>query len=131
MTALDSSTPIVPMSTVLPIAPSQRLPLIHHALREARVAFVELRYEGRGTTGEYTLTLQDRHHGDSVWNRVEQSTQQRLMGFLWQLVLLRYPLWDQGAGSFGVLAWDVRADCLRHFHHERCVEVKTSLIEGL
>jgi hypothetical protein len=131
VTRAAASTPIVPVPEALPIAPSQRLPLIHHTLREAQVAYVELRYEGRGMTGGYTLRLQDPHRCDRVWDRVDQPTQQALMGFLWQLVLLRYPLWDQGPGSFGVLAWDVRADHIRHFHHERTIEVKTSLIEGL
>jgi hypothetical protein len=131
MTPSVKLSPIIPSPIVLPIAPSQRLPLLHHALREAHVAYVELRYEGRGTTGGYTLRLQDPHRCDSLWNRVDQPTQQALTGFLWQLVLLRHPLWDQGPGSFGVLAWDVRADSIRHFHHERISDVKTSLIEGL
>lgn len=131
MTARRTPTPIVPLACVLPVTPSQRLPLIHHALCDAQVAHVELRYEGRGGVGGFSLRLQDVHCRDRVWDRVDPATQQSLTGFLWQLVVLRCPQWDQNAGSFGVIAWDVRADHIRHFHHERIIEVKTSLIEGL
>src|ERR1700731_379137 len=48
-------------SGAAPIAPSQRLPLIAHTLREARVAIAELRYEGRGGLGGFITELHDRH----------------------------------------------------------------------
>jgi len=131
MTPTRTPMPVVPLPSVLPVTPSQRLPLIHHALCEAQVAYVELRYEGRGGMGGFSLRLQDAHGLDRVWDRVDPPTRQSLTGFLWQLVVVRCPQWDHNAGSFGVIAWDVRADRIRHFHHERLIEVKTSLIEGL
>jgi hypothetical protein len=122
---------IVPVPNALPITPSQRLPLIDHALREAKVMYVEFRYEGRGGTGGYAMEFQDRHRQPSRYGLVEEPLKQQLNGFLWQLVLRRHPTWDQGPGSFGVITWDIRADLIRHFHHQRIIDVKTSLIEGL
>src|ERR1700731_2052206 len=52
---------LTPASNGVPIAPSQRLPLIAHTLREARVAIAELRYEGRGGLGGFITELHDRH----------------------------------------------------------------------
>jgi hypothetical protein len=126
-----SSDLIVPVPNVSPITPSQRLPLIWHALREAGVMYVECRYEGRGGTGGYVLEYQDRHRKPTFFSIVAEQIQQQLTGFLWQLILRRYPTWDEGPGSFGVLTWDLRADRIRHFHHQRIIDVKTSLVEGL
>ena len=130
MTSFGHCDP-VRVPNVSAITPSLRLPLIEHALRQVEVLYVELRYEGRGATGGYVVQFQDRHKQDSRWQHVEINIKQQLTGFLWQLVLGRYPNWDQGPGSFGVVSWDVRADCIQHFHHQRRIDVKTSLIEGL
>jgi hypothetical protein len=115
----------------VPIAPSQRLPLIAHTLREARVAIAELRYEGRGGLGGFITELHDRHRLKTLGHSVDERTVQQLTGFLWQLVLRRQPSWNENAGSFGVVTWDLKTDLIRHVHHRRIVEVKTSLIEGL
>ena len=115
----------------VPIAPSQRLPLIAHTLREARVAIAELRYEGRGGLGGFITEFHDRHRLTTVGHSVDQRIAQQLTGFLWQLVLRRQPRWNENAGSFGVVTWDLKTDLIRHAHHQRIVEVKTSLIEGL
>ena len=114
-----------------PVAPSQRLPLIAHMLREARVAFAELRYEGRGGLGGFITEFHDRHRLKSLGQSVDDRITQQLTGFLWQLVLRRNPGWDENAGSFGVVTWDLKSDLIRHVHLERSVQVKTSLIEGL
>ena len=114
-----------------PMTPSRRLPLIHSALQQAEVMYVELVYEGCGATGGYVIAYQDRHKRDSRGPFLAPDIQQSLTGTLWALVRRRHPLWDQGAGSFGVIYWDVRADRLQHYHHQRIVDVKTSLIEGL
>lgn len=114
-----------------PIAPSQRLPLIAHTLREARVGVAELRYEGRGGLGGFIMELHDRHRLKSLSQSVDDRIAQQLTGFLWQLVLRRNPRWNENAGSFGVVTWDLKSDLIRHVHHERIVQVKTSLIEGL
>ena len=53
-------------SDASPIAPSQRLPLIAHTLREARVAIAELRYEGRGGLGGFITEFHDRHRQKSL-----------------------------------------------------------------
>ena len=118
-------------SGALPIAPSQRLPLIAHTLREARVAIAELRYEGRGGLGGFITEFHDRHRLTTLGHSVDQRIAQQLTGFLWQLVLRRQPSWNENAGSFGVVTWDLKTDLIRHAHHQRIVEVKTSLIEGL
>ena len=118
-------------SGALPIAPSQRLPLIAHTLREARVAIAELRYEGRGGLGGFITEFHDRHRLTTLGHTVDERTVQQLTGFLWQLVLRRQPRWNENAGSFGVVTWDLKTDLIRHVHHRRIVEVKTSLIEGL
>ena len=70
-----------------PIAPSQRLPLIAHTLREARVAIAELRYEGRGGLGGFITEFNDRHRLKSLGQSVDDRITQQLTGFLWQLVL--------------------------------------------
>jgi hypothetical protein len=114
-----------------PIAPSQRLPLIAHTLREARVGVAELRYEGRGGLGGFITEFHDRHRLKSLFQSVDERIAQQLTGFLWQLVLRRNPDWNENAGSFGIVTWDLKSDLIRHVHHERIVEVKTSLIEGL
>ncbi len=114
-----------------PITPSQRLPLIAHTLREACVGVAELRYEGRGGLGGFITELHDRHRLKSLSQSVDARIAQQLTGFLWQLVLRRNPGWNENAGSFGVVTWDLKSDLIRHVHHERIVEVKTSLIEGL
>jgi hypothetical protein len=114
-----------------PVAPSQRLPLIAHTLREARVAFAELRYEGRGGLGGFITEFHDRHRLKSLGQSVDDRITQELTGFLWQLVLRRNPGWHENAGSFGVVTWDLKSDLIRHVHHERSLQVKTSLIEGL
>jgi hypothetical protein len=114
-----------------PIAPSQRLPLIAHTLREARVAIAELRYEGRGGLGGFITELHDRHRLRSLSQSVDDRIIQQLTGFFWQLVLRRNRNWNENAGSFGVVTWDLKSDLIRHVHHQRIVEVKTSLIEGL
>ena len=67
----------------------------------------------------------------SLSQSVDDRIAQQLTGFLWQLVLRRNPRWNENAGSFGVVTWDLKSDLIRHVHHERIVEVKTSLIEGL
>ena len=113
------------------IAPSQRLPLIAHTLREARVAIAELRYEGRGGLGGFITEFHDRHRLKSLGQSVDDRITQQLTGFLWQLVLRRNPGWNENAGSFGVVTWDLKSDLIRHVHHERSLQVKTSLIEGL
>ena len=118
-------------SGALPIAPSQRLPLIAHTLREARVAIAELRYEGRGGLGGFITEFHDRHRLTTLGHSVDERTVQQLTGFLWQLVLRRQPSWNENAGSFGAVTWDLKTDLIRHVHHRRIVEVKTSLIEGL
>jgi hypothetical protein len=114
-----------------PIAPSQRLPLIAHTLREARVAIAELRYEGRGGMGGFITEFHDRHRLKSLSQAIDQRMAQQLTGFLWQLVLRRNPSWSENSGSFGVVTWDLNSDLIRHVHHQRIVDVKTSLIEGL
>jgi hypothetical protein len=114
-----------------PIAPSQRLPLIAHTLREARVAIAELRYEGRGGMGGFITEFHDRHRLKSLSQAIDQRMAQQLTGFLWQLVLRRNPSWSENAGSFGVVTWNLNSDLIRHVHHQRIVDVKTSLIEGL
>ena len=131
MNATQVQDSIVPLPNVLPVSPSQRMPLIEHALRQAQVMYVELRYEGRGGIGGYAVQFQDGHKQDVRWKFVEINAKQQLTGTLWQLVLARHPPWDRGPGSFGVVCWDVRADTIKHFHHERIIDVKTSLIEGL
>lgn len=115
----------------VPIAPSQRLPLIAHTLREARVAIAELRYEGRGGLGGFITEFHDRHRLTALGHRVDERTVQQLTGFLWQLVLRRQPGWNENAGSFGVVTWNLKTDLIRHVHHQRIMEVKTTLIEGL
>jgi len=112
----------------VPIAPSQ---LIAHTLREARVAIAELRYEGRGGLGGFITEFHDRHRLTTLGHSVDQRIAQQLTGFLWQLVLRRQPSWNENAGSFGAVTWDLKTDLIRHVHHRRIVEVKTSLIEGL
>ena len=120
-----------PASSGAPIAPSQRLPLIAHTLREARVGIAELRYEGRGGMGGFITEFHDRHRLKSLSHSIEERIAQQLTGFLWQLVLRRQPNWNDHAGSFGVVTWDLKTDLIRHVHHQRIVEVKTTLIEGL
>jgi hypothetical protein len=114
-----------------PIAPSQRLPLIAHALREARVGIAELRYEGRGGMGGFITEFHDRHRQRSLSHLIDGPIVQQLTGFLWQLVLGRQPSWNDHAGSFGVVTWNLKTDLIRHAHHQRNVEVKTTLIDGL
>jgi hypothetical protein len=114
-----------------PIATSQRLPLIAHTLREAHVAIAELRYEGRGGLGGFITELHDRHRLKSLCQSVDERISQQLTGFLWQLVLRRNEGWSDGAGSFGVVTWDLQTDLIRHVHHQRVMEVKTTLVEGL
>jgi hypothetical protein len=114
-----------------PIAPSQRLPLIAHTLREARVGIAELRYEGRGGMGGFITELHDRHRTKSLSHSIDERAAQQLTGFLWQLVLSRHPSWSDSAGSFGVVTWNLKTDLMRHVHHQRIMEVKTTLIEGL
>ena len=72
-----------------PIAPSQRLPLIAHTLREARVAIAELRYEGRGGMGGFITEFHDRHRQKSLSYSIDERIAQQLTGFFWQLVLRR------------------------------------------
>ena len=114
-----------------PIAPSQRLPLIAHALREARVGIAELRYEGRGGMGGFITEFHDLHRQKSLIHSFDEHIAQQLTGFLWQLVLRRQPSWNDHAGSFGVVTWNLKTDLIRHAHHQRNVEVKTTLVEGL
>ncbi len=114
-----------------PIAPSQRLPLIAHTLREARVAIAELRYEGRGGMGGFITEFHDRHRQKSLSYSIDERIAQQLTGFFWQLVLRRQPSWNDHAGSFGVVTWDLKTDLIRHVHHQRHVEVKTTAIDGL
>jgi hypothetical protein len=114
-----------------PIAPSQRLPLIAHTLREARVAIAELRYEGRGGMGGFITEFHDRHRQKSLSRSFDEHVAQQLTGFLWQLVLRRNPSWSDSAGSFGVVTWNLKTDLIRHVHHQRIMEVKTTLVEGL
>ena len=127
----DASTLPLAGGDGAPIAPSQRLPLIAHTLREARVAIAELRYEGRGGLGGFITEFHDRHRLKSLGQSVDDRITQQLTGFLWQLVLRRNPGWNENAGSFGVVTWDLKSDLIRHVHHERSLQVKTSLIEGL
>src|ERR1700730_8848213 len=114
-----------------PIAPSQRLPLIAHVLREARVGIAELRYEGRGGMGGFIMELHDRHRLKSLGHLIDQPIAQQLTGYMWQLVLRRQPNWNDHTGSFGVVTWNLKTDLIRHVHHQRIMEVKTTLIEGL
>jgi hypothetical protein len=114
-----------------PIATSQRLPLIAHALREAHVEIAELRYEGRGGLGGFITELHDRHRTKSLTHAVDSRVAQQLTGFLWQLVLRRNESWSDGSGSFGVVTWNLKTDLIRHVHHQRIIEMKTTLIEGL
>jgi len=81
---------VVPVPNVSPITPSQRLPFIHHALRQAQVMYVELRYEGRGGTGGYVVQFHDRHRQDGLWHPVDPDIKRQLVGFLWHLVQGRY-----------------------------------------
>jgi len=114
-----------------PIAPSQRLPLIAHTLREARVAIAELRYEGRGGMGGFITEFHDRHRLKLLAHLIDERVTQQLTGFFWQLVLHRQPAWNDNAGSFGAVTWNLKTDLIRHVHHQRIVEVKTTLIEGV
>jgi len=70
-----------------PISPSERLPLIAHTLREARVAIAELRYEGRGGSGGFVTEFHDSHRIKSLGPLIEERIAQQLTGVLWQLVL--------------------------------------------
>ena len=114
-----------------PISPSERLPLIAHTLRDARVAIAELRYEGRGGLGGFITEFHDRHRQKSLSQSIDERIAQQLTGFFWQLVLRRQPDWNDNAGSFGVVTWDLKRDLIRHVHHQRIVEVKTLVTEGL
>ena len=134
--AVSNNSRSLPESEVVgldaaPIAPSQRLPLIAHALREARVGIAELRYEGRGGMGGFITEFHDLHRQKSLSHSFDEHIAQQLTGFLWQLVLRRQPSWNDHAGSFGVVTWNLKTDLIRHAHHQRNVEVKTTLIEGL
>jgi hypothetical protein len=62
---------------------------------------------------------------------IDIDIRQKLTGFLWQLVKERFYFWDEGAVSFGVVNWDVTADQIQHFHHQRTIDVQTFLIAGL
>jgi hypothetical protein len=115
-----------------PIAPSDRLPLIAHALRQAKVAFAELRYEGRGGLGGgFMMEFQDRFRQCNQSRSVDEYTAQQLAGLLWQLVLRRQPEWKEGTGSFGVVEWNLKTDVIGHSHHRRVLEIKTTVVEGL
>ncbi|HWX27960.1 MAG TPA: hypothetical protein VNZ53_11080 [Steroidobacteraceae bacterium] len=134
--ALSKNSRSLPESEVAgldaaPISPSQRLPLIAHSLREARVGIAELRYEGRGAMGGFITEFHDRHRQKSLSHLIDGPTAQQLTGFLWQLVLRRQPSWNDHAGSFGVVTWNLKTDLIRHVHHQRNVEVKTTVIDGL
>lgn len=118
-------------SDASPISPSERLPLVAHTLRDARVAIAELRYEGRGGLGGFITEFHDRHRQKSLSQSIDERIAQQLTGFFWQLVLRRQPSWSDNAGSFGVVTWDLKRDLIRHVHHQRIVEVKTLVIEGL
>jgi hypothetical protein len=114
-----------------PLAPSQRLPLIAHALREAQVGIAELRYEGRGGMGGFITEFHDRHRLKSLGHLIEERIAQQLTGYMWQLVLRRQPNWNDHTGSFGVVTWNLKTDLIRHIHNQRIMEVKITLIEGL
>ena len=114
-----------------PLAPSQRLPHIAHILREARVGIAEVRYEGRGGMGGFIVEFHDRHRLKSLGHLIDERIAQQLTGFMWQLVLRRQPNWNDHTGSFGVVTWNLKTDLIRHVHHQRIMEVKTTLIEGL
>jgi hypothetical protein len=127
----DVTAPRVARPIILPITPRERLPLIEQALQRAQVMYVELRYHGGEGSGGYTVRFYDRHKQSDRWEGIDINIREQLSGFLWQLVKERYYFWDKGPGSFGVVNWDVRADRLQHFHHQRTIDVQTSLIDGL
>ena len=114
-----------------PLTPTERLPLIAHRLREAKIVAAELRYEGRGGMGGFILQFYDRHSQQPRTQPLDEHLAQQLTGFLWQRVLERYPDWNHEAGSFGVMSWDMKKDGISHSHHRRRLEVKTFVIEGL
>jgi hypothetical protein len=125
--ALPPSAPI----DVPPLTPSERLPLIAHTLREARVAIAELRYEGRGGTCGFVTEFHDPHRIRSLTSLIDERIAQQLTGVFWQMVLRRQPAWSDNAGSFGVVTWDLKTDRLRHVHHQRVPQLNTSTVEGL
>ena len=128
ITGAPSASPL-PID-VPPISPSERLPLIAHTLREARVAIAELRYEGRGGSGGFVTEFHDSHRIKSLGPLIEERIVQQLTGVFWQLVLRRQPTWNHDAGSFGVVTWDLRTDRLSHVHHQRVPQLNTSTVEG-
>jgi hypothetical protein len=123
-------TPAPPID-VPPTSPSERLPLIAHTLREARVATAELRYEGRGGSGGFVTEFHDLHRIKTLGSLIDERIIQQLTGVFWQMVLRRQPTWSDNAGSFGVVTWDLKADRVEHVHYQRVPTINTSTVEGL
>jgi hypothetical protein len=122
---------IPPPIDASPIAPSERLPLIAHTLREAHVAIAELRYEGRGGSGGFVTEFHDLHRIKTLGSLIDERIIQQLTGIFWHMVLRRQPTWSDNAGSFGVVTWDLKADRVKHVHHQRVPTINTSTVEGL
>ncbi len=126
----ETAQPPPALTDAPPISPSERLPLIAHTLREARVAIAELRYEGRGGTGGFVTEFHDPHRIKTLGHLIDERITQQLTGVFWQMVLRRQPAWSDNAGSFGVVTWDLKTDRLRHVHHQRVPTLNTSTVEG-
>jgi hypothetical protein len=131
MNTADERAPTAARPILLPITPRERVPQIEQELLRAEVMYIELRYEGGEGSGDYIMNFYDRDKATDFRRRIDIEVRQRLTGFLWQLVKERFYCWNKGAGSFGVVNWDVAADRIQHFHHQRTIDVETSLIEGL
>jgi hypothetical protein len=131
MNTTDEKPPTVARPIQLPITPRERLPEIEQELLRAEVMYIELRYEGGEGSGDYIMNFYDRDKASDFRKRIDIGVRRQLTGFLWELVKERFHFWNKGAGSFGVVSWDVAADRIQHFHHQRTIDVQTSLIDGL
>jgi hypothetical protein len=96
------------------------------------VAHVTVVYSGHnGVDGVVLIHLYDTNGKPLPDNTVPGDVFKEFLTLFADLLQQRYPEWHQGNGSFGVIEWSVRSDRLRHLHHQRSVEVKSSLREGL
>ena len=111
---------------------SKRFPQATRALLALGVTSIVVRYSAENAIGGIDVVeihgAQCKRFADGT---VPHDVFVETLKFFSELLHRRHPKWCGRTGSFGVFEWEVRSGRLRHFHHQRFIDVTTQLHEGI
>ena len=109
-----------------------RFPDITQALVAAGVTLIAVRYSAENSIGGIdALDIYGANAKRLAEGAVPEDLLTEVLLYFSVLLVRRHPQWCSRPGSFGVFEWQIATGQLRHFHHQRFIDVTTHLHEGI